>query len=170
MQVLPTTLENKEIFWTKQSLIYWFLRVHASFWNLTGASAPVLWTPVNYNPKDYEHSQRTVSSWEDALHSNHWSVDLLISQRDGRLWSDAHWRQGICIQHDKARSAIPRARNTHCRGLNIARNRGRDEIDAVLQTTISNAFSWMKMFEFRLNFHWSLFLRAQLIIFQHWFR
>ena len=28
---------------------------------------------------------------------------------------------------------------------------------------------WMKMLEFRLNFHWSLFLRVQLTIFQHWF-
>ena len=26
------------------------------------------------------------------------------------------------------------------------------------------------MFEFRLKFHWSLFLRVQLTIFQHWFR
>ena len=35
---------------------------------------------------------------------------------------------------------------------------------------ISNGFSRMKMFTFRLKFHWSLFLRVQLIIFQHWFR
>ena len=31
-------------------------------------------------------------------------------------------------------------------------------------------FSWMKMYEFRSRFHWSLFLRFQLTIFQHWFR
>ena len=47
---------------------------------------------------------------------------------------------------------------------------GRDEIDAISQTTFSNAFSWMKMNEFRLGFHWSLFLRVQLTIIQHWFR
>ena len=47
---------------------------------------------------------------------------------------------------------------------------GRNEIDAISQTTFSNAFSCMKMFEFRLKFHWSLFLRVQLTIFQHWFR
>ena len=28
----------------------------------------------------------------------------------------------------------------------------------------------MKMYEFRLRFHWSLFLRFELTIFQHWFR
>ena len=34
----------------------------------------------------------------------------------------------------------------------------------------SNAFSWMTIFEFRLKFQWSLFLRVHLTIFQHWFR
>ena len=43
-------------------------------------------------------------------------------------------------------------------------------MDAISQTTFSSVFSWMKMFEFWLKFRWSLFLRFQLIIFQHWFR
>ena len=47
---------------------------------------------------------------------------------------------------------------------------GRDKIDAILQTAFLNAISWMKMFEFRLKFHWSLFLKVQLTIFQHCFR
>ena len=47
---------------------------------------------------------------------------------------------------------------------------GRDKMAAISQTTLSNAFSWMKVLGFRLNFHWSLFLRVQLTIFQHWFR
>ena len=47
---------------------------------------------------------------------------------------------------------------------------GRGKMAAIFQTAFSNAFSWMKMFEFRLKFHWSLFLRVQLTIFQHWFR
>ena len=37
---------------------------------------------------------------------------------------------------------------------------GQDKMDAISQTTFSNAFSWMKMLEFRLIFHWSLFLRV----------
>ena len=49
-------------------------------------------------------------------------------------------------------------------------NWGRDEIDVISQTTFSNAFSWMKMNEFRLGFHWSLFLRFELTILHHWFR
>ena len=51
--------------------------------------------------------------------------------------------------------------------LNTLRPR---QMDAISQTTFPNALSWMKMFEFRLKFHWSLFLRFQLTIFQHWFR
>ena len=47
---------------------------------------------------------------------------------------------------------------------------GRDIMDALSQTTFPNAFSWMKIFQLRLKFHWSLFLRSQLTIFQHLFR
>ena len=47
---------------------------------------------------------------------------------------------------------------------------GPDKLAAVSQTTVSNALYWMKMYEFRLRFHWHLFLRVQLRIFQHWFR
>ena len=47
---------------------------------------------------------------------------------------------------------------------------GRDKMDAISQMILSNAYSWMKMFQLRLKFHWSLFPRVQLTIFQHWFR
>ena len=47
---------------------------------------------------------------------------------------------------------------------------GRDKMAAISQTTLSNPFSWMKMFELRITFHWSLLLWFQLTIFQHWFR
>ena len=47
---------------------------------------------------------------------------------------------------------------------------GRGKIAAVSQMTLSDAFSWMKMYECWLKFHWNLFLRFQLTIFQHWFR
>ena len=35
------------------------------------------------------------------------------------------------------------------------------------QTTFSNAFSWMKMIEFKFKFHWSLFLTVSWIITQN---
>ena len=40
-------------------------------------------------------------------------------------------------------------------------------MDAILQMPFSRAFSCMKMYEFRLRFHWSLFLRFELTTFQH---
>ena len=47
---------------------------------------------------------------------------------------------------------------------------GRDKMAAIFQTTFSNVFSWIKMYELRLTFHLSLFLEVQLTRFQHWFR
>ena len=47
---------------------------------------------------------------------------------------------------------------------------GWDKVNIISQTTFSSAFSWMKMYELGLKFHWSLFLRVQLTIFQHWVR
>ena len=46
---------------------------------------------------------------------------------------------------------------------------GRDNMAAISQTTLSNTLSWMKSFEFWIKLHWSMFLRVQLTIFQHWF-
>ena len=46
----------------------------------------------------------------------------------------------------------------------------RDKMAAIFQTTFSNGFSWMKIYQFRLIFHWNLFQMVQLATFQHWFR
>ena len=58
-------------------------------------------------------------------------------------------------------------RNKLWHPVNILR---RGKIAAIVQTTFWNAFPWMKMYEFRLKFHWTLFQRFQLTISQHWFR
>ena len=41
-----------------------------------------------------------------------------------------------------------------------------DKLATISQPIFSDAFSWMKMYEFRLRFHFILFLRVQLTIFQ----
>ena len=41
---------------------------------------------------------------------------------------------------------------------------GGDKMAVIFQTTFTNAFSCMKMYEFWLKFHWSWFLRVQLTI------
>ena len=50
------------------------------------------------------------------------------------------------------------------------RHWGRGQMAAILQMTFSKAFSWIKIFEFQLKFHWCLFQSVQLIISQYWFR
>ena len=47
---------------------------------------------------------------------------------------------------------------------------GRDKMVTIFQTKFLNAFSRMKMHQSRLRFHWSLFPKVGLTIFQHWFR
>ena len=47
---------------------------------------------------------------------------------------------------------------------------GWDKMTNISRMTFSNAFCWMKMYEFWLRFHCSLFIRVQLTIFQNWFR
>ena len=51
----------------------------------------------------------------------------------------------------------------HCSDILFALTHwGPDKMASIFQMTFSKAFSWTKMPEFRLNFHWSLFLRVQL--------
>ena len=45
---------------------------------------------------------------------------------------------------------------------------GHDKTANVLQATFSIAFSWMKMYKFRLRFPRSVFPRVKLAMFQHW--
>ena len=40
----------------------------------------------------------------------------------------------------------------------------RDKMDNIFQTTFSNPFSWMKIFEILIQFDWRLFLMVQLTI------
>ena len=46
---------------------------------------------------------------------------------------------------------------------------GLNKMVDMLQTTFSNAFSWMIHVAFCFIFPWSLFCRVQLMISQHWF-
>ena len=45
-----------------------------------------------------------------------------------------------------------------------------DKMGDIFQTTFWNVFSWIKIVVFWLKFHWKLFPRVQLTVFQHWFR
>ena len=47
---------------------------------------------------------------------------------------------------------------------------GQYKMAANISPKYLNAVSWMKMYELCWSFHWSLSLRFELTIFQHWFR
>ena len=47
---------------------------------------------------------------------------------------------------------------------------GWDKMAPIFQTTFSNAFSWMKMYEFRFKVLLKFVPKFELTIFQHWFR
>ena len=57
-----------------------------------------------------------------------------------------------------------------CRTMRLLIHLSLDNTCAISRTIFSDAFSWMKIDEFGLRFHWILFLRVQLTTFQHWFR
>ena len=88
-----------------------------------------------------------------AVNSPIWSSDFQMSCRDLATWQGTRLAQEM--------SSVWHAVLTHW---------GRDSMGAISQTTHLNTFSWIKIYEFRLKFHWSLFLRVQLTIFHHWFR
>ena len=85
------------------------------------------------------------------------------------VMESCYWWYGIFILRQRPRYGSRVMRINIPGSLNLT-HWGRDTMAAFSQTTVWNAFSWMKILEFRLKFHWSLFLRVQLTIFQHWFR
>ena len=93
----------------------------------------------------------------------HWSIYHTSSKWRWSIYCTSRKRRGTLrvIHKVEQNSPIVRKALTH---------RGWDKMAAISQMTFSNVFSWIKMFEFRLRFHWSLFLRVQLTIFQLWCR
>ena len=103
------------------------------------------------------------------------------------LWEKKRWRppdifleHSVCfrvvdactcyVSHDSHSQVSMMAADVLVPKRPVITHWGRNKMAAILQTTFSNAFSWMKMYAFRLKFYWSLFLRVRLTIFQHWFR
>ena len=54
--------------------------------------------------------------------------------------------------------------------INLLTHWGRDKMADILQTTLPHVFPWMKIFEFGIQFDWSLFLKVQWTIKQYWSR
>ena len=90
-----------------------------------------------------------------SCHISYWSSYFFLSEVDQGLASFA-----VCL--------LPWFSCSH--KITLLTHWGRDKMAATSQTSLSNAFSWIKMWEFCLRIHWSLFLSFELRIFQHWLR
>ena len=126
-----------------------------------------------------DHSVHVLSQWEMVLQCNVISHWLVHTQNDPwGCWTNFHHRV-VCSYY----GTVDILQNTWCIHpttchwgwdmgcvLWVLTHWGRDKMAAIVQTTFSNGFSWMKMYEFRLTFLWSLFPRVQLTIFQQWLR
>ena len=97
-----------------------------------------------------------------------------LSKQSRRWWFEmplrSLWRHLLCIQNRTSTKTFNTLKPSddavlwHKSGLNLVK------MAAIFQTPFSNVISWFKMYEFRVKFHWSLFLSVKLTIFQHCFR
>ena len=114
------------------------------------------------------HSENFAAVVVDILHSSHWGLNCTIIRNNLIVWKHQFWLYGLTILSEHFYWNFIQL---CCEGFyQVLTHWSRDKITAIFQTTFSNAFSWMKMYECWLWFHWSLFLGVQLTIFQHWFR
>ena len=123
-----------------------------------------LWTHLGWNSRQRNRYSRWVLLLIE-FYVISWTPNLVITRlADAPLASDLARPSAVTVLYKDCRQCCSKT------SLNLLTHWGRDKMDGISQTTFWGAFSWMKMCEFRLNFHWILFLRVQLTIFQHWFR
>ena len=101
---------------------------------------------------------------EAVLHSFWWHSFIFKRWLSYMSWQSIYMTVKLCTC--QIHSALQWCSKTR-RFFNTLRPR---KMTANFQTKVSNAFSSMKMYEFWLKFHWSLFLWVQLTVFHHWFR
>ena len=116
------------------------------------------------------------ATWPQCVQALNWFVSLIPV---GKLILVFHFRNKIlkyiiintCIKSLHWYIGLMKSTLVKLMALyNTLINWGQDKMAANFLITFSNAFSWMKIYEFRLRFHLSLFPRVQLTIFQHWLR
>ena len=99
------------------------------------------------------------------LMTSSWSPQQVTSITWANIGHDV-WHYMVPLGHNELKIFLRICLN----GQKPLTHWGRDKMAAISQTMCSNAFSWMEIYEFRLKFHWNLFLRVYLTIFQNWFR
>ena len=99
------------------------------------------------------------------------SCEILSAIWNGIFWyfpnitkTEYPWKRRVSLLLSSMGFLMARHRQVLTERLRPSRNRRHFAVD------IFNAFSWMKIYWFRWKFHWRLFPRIRLTIFQHWFR
>ena len=138
------------------------------------AQRPVTWSFAVFFDRrlNQQLSKQWRRRWFETPSRSLWShcyVGLNVLIR----WSSSRWSVNLSIWRDpvifchlqtwRCHNPVLYMRDRHLRYFNSLRPR---QMDTISQMTFSDAFSWMKMFEFRLKFHWNLFPGVQLTIFQ----
>ena len=148
--------------WFRQWLVTWSALSHYlnHCWNITNSNLrnKLQWnlkrnSCIFLNENAFENvvcEMAAILSWPQCVNGEYWKNRSL-----GREHCVCWWPCTISCSSNSFDSLI------HC---------GQHEMDAIFWMPFSNAFSWMKIYEFQLRFHWSLFLTVQLTIFQLWFR
>ena len=143
---------------TYKNPIHWFFSSHKHLeripltvfhWNQIIIRNPM---PNKSRMKLFIHSQISIHCW--SLDRNKW------------------FHRKLCTKVHPFSNFVTDVIPYSCRHLSSSMlvNTLRPRQMAAISQTFSNAFSWMKIFEFRFKFHWSLFLRVQLTNSHHWFR
>ena len=101
------------------------------------AKIAVFWSEL------YGYPMGTITNMPALVQITSWRWQAIIWTKGGIIY----WGKHASLRH------------------NVLTHWGRDKIPAIFQTTFSNGFLWMKMHEFQLKFHWSLFLEVKLTIF-----
>ena len=141
----------------KQSRRRWFETPSRSLWRHCNDNR---WQQINDNPgHQFSNSQVPTSfkqSWR--LLSQYWNDRVVILTQHWSL-STPKLVNSISLQwrHDEL-DEVSNHQPRHCILNRLSTHWGRDKMAAIFQTTFSNGFSWMKMYEFLLTFHWSLFI------------
>ena len=131
--------------------------------------------------------QHDIITWKHFLHywpfvrgTSHWWTPLKKAS-DAELWCFIDLRlnkrlskQSKCCWFEMPSCSLWNHYNVkrlwNWRTTSSLTHWGLDKMVVIFQTTFSNAFSWLEMWKLRLRFHWSVFPRVKLKIFQHWFR
>ena len=139
-------------------LSFWIMTTNSSLWNMHLRSSQICYSVlpnISFPHKVWNCEVWKIIVYPSATATPHnssggLSVPYSCLPHMTPLWGSYHWDALTGLS----------AANYSTATVNTViplTDWGRDKMSVIFQTTFSNAFSWMKMYEFRLKFHWICF-------------